>query len=201
MTTTFEKLRGKFVYLSPVNIEDYKEYSDWVNDIDISKYINQDIHLTYSQEKEALEALSRKSKIFGIHNREAKKLIGNCSIFNIDYISGKAEAGIFIGEKNYWNQGYGTEAFSLLIDYGFNILNLENIMIEVFDYNQRALKSYNKIGFKEIGRRRKAHKISGKRYDIIYLDIIAEEFESPFIKNIIESDEHEKKFGMKLEIL
>lgn len=197
----FEKLKGKFVYLSPINIDDYKEYSDWVNDIDIAKYINQNIHLTYSQEKDALGVLTKKSKIFGIHNREAKKLIGNCSIFDIDYISGTAKAGIFIGDKNFWNQGYGTEAFSLLIDYGFNILNLENIMIEVFDYNERALKSYKKIGFKEIGRRRNAHKIAGKRYDIIFLDIIYKDFVSPFIKDIVESDEHEKKFGMKLEIL
>ncbi|MCF7815351.1 MAG: GNAT family N-acetyltransferase, partial [Candidatus Cloacimonetes bacterium] len=94
--------------------------------------------------------------------------------------------GIFIGNKNYWGKGYGSEALSLLLDYGFNILNLNNIMLETFSFNERALKSYKKVGFKEIGRRRQAIIMGGKKYDEILLDILAEDFESPFIKKIIE---------------
>ena len=64
----------------------------------------------------------------------------------------------------------------MLLDYSFNILNLNNIMLNVYAFNTRAIRCYRKIGFKEIGRRRQARRIQGKSYDIIYMDILAEEF-------------------------
>jgi RimJ/RimL family protein N-acetyltransferase len=86
--------------------------------------------------------------------------------------------GIFIGEKSYWNRGYGEEALRLLMDYAFNLLNLNNLMLNVYAFNSRAINCYKKIGFKEVGRRRQARRIQGKSYDIIYMDILAEEFNS-----------------------
>jgi RimJ/RimL family protein N-acetyltransferase len=105
---------------------------------------------------------------------------------DINHINGTAMFGIVIGEKEYWSKGFGTEATKLILDYGFNILNLHNIMLGVFDFNKRAIASYKKIGFKEIGKRRGDRLIAGKRYDTIFMDILAEEFESPFIKKVME---------------
>jgi len=95
---------------------------------------------------------------------------------NLDHINRTAEVGIFIGEKSCWNKGYGEEAMRLLLDYAFNILNLESIMLNVYAFNTRAIRCYRKIGFKEIGRRRRARRIQGTSYDIIYMDLLAEEF-------------------------
>jgi len=94
--------------------------------------------------------------------------------------------GIAIGEKAYWNKGYGQDATKLLLDYGFNLLNLNNIMLGVFSFNERAVNCYRKVGFKEIGRRRQARIIGGKKFDVILMDILAEEFESVYVKKFLQ---------------
>ena len=129
-----------------------------------------------------------RSQVFGITDNATDKLIGNCSLFDISHINRKAELGIFIGDKTYWNKGFGTEAIELIIDYGFNILNLHNIWLEVYSFNKRAIKSYEKAGFQIIGKRREAKIINGKKYDEIYMDILSSEFESVYIKKIMGED-------------
>lgn len=82
-----------------------------------------------------------------------------------------------IGDKNYWDQGYGREAIELVLNYGFNILNLNNIMLNVYSFNKRAITCYENIGFKEIGRRREAYILGKRKYDEIHMDILADEFD------------------------
>ena len=184
----FKKLIGKKVYLSPICPADAEQYCQWLNDFDVAKYLlifNRQLGL--EREKALLDDMVRSdAQIFGIIDLMNDKLIGNCSIFRINERNRKAEVGIFIGDKDYLNKGYGSEALSLLLDYGFNILNLNNIMLEVFDFNKRALKSYQKVGFKIIGCRREAVIAGGEKHDEIYLDILASEFVSPFIKPKLE---------------
>ncbi|MCK5052134.1 MAG: GNAT family N-acetyltransferase [Candidatus Cloacimonetes bacterium] len=180
----YKKLVGKKCYLSPINVEDGDQYCIWLNDLEVSYNLlifNQQLSL--EREKMILQdMIKNNAQIFAIVDADSDNLIGNCSIFRINERNRKAEVGIFIGDKNYWNKGYGSEALSLLIDYGFNILNLNNIMLEVFSYNKRAINSYKKVGFKEIGRRREAIIFAGEKHDEIYMDILANEFESIYIK-------------------
>ncbi len=102
---------------------------------------------------------------------------------NCDFINRTATLGIFIGDKDYRNEGYGTEAIKLILDYGFNYLNLNNIKLDLMSFNERALKCYIKCGFKEYGRRRNCKYINGKYYDSIEMDILANEFNGDYIKN------------------
>ena len=78
------------------------------------------------------------------------------------------------------------EAINLLLDYGFSFLNLRNISLNVFEYNEVAYNLYKKIGFKEAGRLRKAVEILGKTYDVIIMDMLKEEFQSVYIKRELE---------------
>jgi len=86
-----------------------------------------------------------------------------------------------IGEKSEWSKGYGQDALRLLLDYGFNILNLSSIELVVHEDNARAIRCYEKLGFKMMGRQREA-KINGTRkIDVLLMDILASEFESPVV--------------------
>ena len=62
-------------------------------------------------------------------------------------------------------------------------MNLNNIKLDLMAFNTRALRCYEKCGFKEYGRRRKCKFVNGKYYDSISMDILAEEFERDFIRN------------------
>lgn len=106
--------------------------------------------------------------------------IGGISLRDIDLTIGIAELGISIGRKDYWGRGFGTEAITLLLDYGFTILGLHNVLLTTHAFNERALRSYRKVGFREIGRRREAMRIGDQRYDIVYMDLLRAEFHSPY---------------------
>ncbi len=183
----FKKLIGTKCYLSPINIEDAEKYCDWLNDLEVGiNLLTFSQQLSLEREKNILEDMVKNnSLIFAIIESDSDKLIGNCSIFSVSQLNRKAEVGIFIGDKHFWGKGYGTEALSLLVDYGFNILNLNSILLEVFSYNDRAIKCYKKVGFKEIGRRREALIRAGKKYDEIYMDILAAEFKSIYINKFM----------------
>ncbi len=79
----------------------------------------------------------------------------------------------------------GQEAIRLLLDYAFNLLNLNSVMLGTFAFNERTIACYRKVGFREIGRRRQARIIAGKAYDAVLMDILAEEFSSPLIGQLI----------------
>jgi RimJ/RimL family protein N-acetyltransferase len=113
------------------------------------------------------------------------EVIGNVGFPKLDYINRIAEIGLFIGDKNYWGNGYGRQALELLLDFGFNLLNMNNIYLRVYSFNTPALNCYKKIGFKEAGKLRGAKIIVGVKYDEIYMDMLAEEFKSPYISAIL----------------
>jgi len=184
----FKKIVGERLYLSPINIEDAKKYTEWVNDLEIT--INLGIAseiITVEKEKEILEKISKEGYNFAIVELDEDELIGNCGLMDVNMKHRKAELGIFIGNKDYWNKGFGKEAVKLLLDYGFNLLNLHNIYLRVHSFNKRAVKCYKSCGFKEIGRRREAYIVGKEKYDDIYMDILATEFEGK-INNLINKD-------------
>ncbi len=171
----FKKMVGTRCYLSPVSMDDAEKFTEWLNDTEVSQYlqiVSQNISL-YS-EKEFMPKLI-KSHVYSIVDLNTDTLIGNCGLLGIDHLNRTAEIGIFIGNKDYWSRGYGEEAMKLLLGYAFNFLNLRNIMLQVYSFNERAVTCYKKIGFKEIGRRRKALLRNMDEHDIIYFDILNNE--------------------------
>lgn len=184
----FKKLLGERIYLSPMSVEDAEKYTEWLNDFETTDYIGRsDQVLTIENERKFLEEKTNKETdeeiLFAIVEKDTDKLIGNVGLHKINHMKRTATLGIFIGDKNYRSKGYGTETIRLVLDFGFNYLNLNNIKLDLMEFNERALSCYKKCGFKEYGRRRKCNFINGKYYDTIEMDILAEEFEGDFIKN------------------
>lgn len=178
------KITGQRVYLSPLDISDLSSYLVWLNDIDTYVYLDASTQIvTAETEKLFLNNVQKNGdQFFAIRLKDDDILIGSCGLTKIDHINRKAELSrLFIGDKAYLNRGLGSEAIVLLLDYGFRILNLNNISVLCCSYNHRAFESYTKCGFKTAGRLRQARIINGVKYDEIILDILAEEFcGSPF---------------------
>ncbi|HEY6408043.1 MAG TPA: GNAT family protein, partial [Ktedonobacteraceae bacterium] len=120
-----------------------------------------------------------KGVMFAIYDVETLTMIGETGLVEINHRDGTAMFGVNIGLKAYWGKGYGTEATRLVLDYGFRFLNLYNIALLTFSFNERAIRAYQKAGFKETGRRRGALLLNGQRYDHVAMDCLASEFVSP----------------------
>jgi len=172
----FPKVVGERVYLSPISLEDAEPYAQWLNDMETSRFLTlSQTQITLHGEREALQTLS-KAHTYAIVEKGTDRLLGNCGLLDIEESNRSAEVGIFIGPPEARGKGYGTEALRLLCDYAFNALNLRSLMLRVYDYNERAIASYRRIGFRELGRRRKARYYGGAYHDVVLMDLLAEEF-------------------------
>ena len=172
----FPKIVGDRVYLSPISLQDAERYTAWLNDLATTRFLTlASAHITLQGEVEALAALSKQHS-YAIVEKGSDELLGNCGLFEIQAVHRSAEAGIFLGDDLRRGGGYGTEALQLLCDYGFNVLNLRSIHLRTYAYNDRALASYRKVGFKDAGRLRKAHFYAGAYHDILLMDLLAEDF-------------------------
>lgn len=174
-------LRGIKVLLRPVKRSDINHFLKWYNDPEVIQYLTMYLPMTeISEEKWIEEASTNKDMIIfvieAILNNLQRKPIGSCGLNNVNGKDHCAEFGIAIGEKEYWGDGYGTEAARLLIDYGFRQLNLHRISSGVYEFNVRSEKMHKKLGFIEEGRRRKEVYKDGEYQDKIVLGILKEEW-------------------------
>jgi RimJ/RimL family protein N-acetyltransferase len=185
----YKKLVGKKCYLSPCSLEDAEKWTEWFNDLEVTLPLGDEAYTPFALEKcqgNIREVIQQQQHSFSIVELETDILIGRCLLFDLDWVNRRAMLGIVIGEKTYWNKGYGQEATILLLDYGFTLLNLNSIMLGTFAFNERAINCYKHVGFKEIGRRRQARIIGESKYDGILMDILAEEFMSPYVQQLLD---------------
>ncbi|WP_409290299.1 GNAT family N-acetyltransferase [Peribacillus sp. SCS-37] len=128
-------------------------------------------------EKSVLKLDKREAGEFSIYTiEESPKHIGGIGYRAVDMISRSCTVGIGIGEKNYWGRGYGTDAMHTLIRFIFLTLNLKRIQLDTWSGNTRAVRSYEKCGFKIEGRLRKNAYIDGTYYDTIIMGLLREEW-------------------------
>ena len=181
-----KKLEGDKVIFAPIEKSEARKYMAWYNDFEIGFFTGtQDKLLTEDDEIASLEKLSKEGYLFTILDKDTKTPIGNCGIHQINWVNRTAEIGINIGNKSYWNKGFGTESTTLLLAFAFHVLNLNNVMLRVLECNPRAIHIYEKLGFKLIGRRRGVVKVANENIDMLYYDMLNSEFESNIIRDLI----------------
>lgn len=193
MSKYFKKLVGEKVYLSPWagDEEEAELFTSWINDMRVSDgvKITHDQYSIQSETKfvrEVAEKPDKSKHSFVIIDLATDKPIGNCMITEIDSIHRTAELGILIGEKDSRGKGNGSEALKLLLDYGFNYLNLHNIRLNYLSCNQAAAKCYEKVGFRPSGILREAFYLNGTYFDNVTADFLEDEFRTKYgdiIKN------------------
>jgi RimJ/RimL family protein N-acetyltransferase len=107
-----------------------------------------------------------------VHERSTGRLIGTCAFSQLDGDNGSALYHITIGEADAWGRGYGTEATRLMIDHAFGSLGLHRIALFVFEFNERAIRAYRRVGFVVEGRSRESVWRDGRWWDELAMSIL-----------------------------
>jgi len=174
--------RGGKVQLAVVQREYLPQYVEWLNDWQVAQFLNPGIPMPFNLEDETdwfdNRRKSKENFVFAIITLDENKLIGNCGLHNVDLKNRTAVFGIFIGDKNYWNKGYGTDATRALLRFAFGELGLNRVELEVYDFNPRAMRAYEKAGFRSEGVRRQALYREGKFHNIHRMGILREEWDA-----------------------
>ena len=96
--------------------------------------------------------------------------IGNCMVYDLDTVRGQSELGILVGDRNYWGAGYGSEAFSLLLNECFKMDSMNRLYLHTLSWNARARRAFAACGFREVGPDRRGGK------DFVLMEITRSEW-------------------------
>ena len=173
---------GERIRFRAVEREDLPRFVAWLNDPEVLQGLLLYLPLSLNDEENWYESMMKRPTdehpmVIEIQQADEWLAVGNCGFVKIDWRNRSGEVGIFIGEKRLWNRGYGTDAMRLLLQHGFHTLNLNRIALDVYDTNLRAVRSYEKAGFVQEGRKRQAIFKDGKYIDILQMSVLREEWE------------------------
>jgi len=180
---TDDLLRGKAIHLTAQDMDQAsKPYFEWAQDAEYQRLVEDvapvplSLQGTRESNEQGWPEDDSHNIMFLIRTNEDDRIVG---FANLDYISwehGDSYMGIGIGDKGYWGRGVGTEAMSLLMRYAFTELNLHRLSLTVFEYNERAIRMYEKLGFRIEGINRDYHFREGRRWDLVCMGILREEW-------------------------
>lgn len=172
-------LKGRKTILRPMNKQtDIEKCLRWINDPEIRHFVKNIFPMTYADEEYWFDNMGRKKPndiSFAIETLDGT-YIGNMGIHNINWKNGTFVTGAIIGEKEYWNKGYGTDAKMLLLDYAFNTLNLRKGVSTVIAYNKRSLNYSLHCGYKIEGVQKKQMFREGKYHDLLWLGLFKKDW-------------------------
>lgn len=173
---------GNKVKLRAYCKDDIKLAQEYLNQFEIKKNLTPGIPypLTLESEEKWYESMadSKDSYSFAIEDLKTGLYIGGCGINNIDWKNSVVTIGIFIGNKDYLSKGYGTDAMKVLVKFIFDEMNINKIKLNVYSFNARAIRCYEKCGFKKEGILRQEIFREGKYYDEIVMGILRKEYEN-----------------------
>ncbi len=170
---------GKRIYLRPVLAEDIPFITVWINDPEITQFLKASYPIRPEDEKKWHDGLSDRSKkdvIFAIVLEATDELIGIMALHKIDHHHGTSTTGSFIGRKDLWSKGYGTEAKMLVLEYAFNTLGLRKICSSVYDFNQRSARCLEKCGYIREGHLKASKWRNGSFVDEYLYSVFREDF-------------------------
>lgn len=173
---------GKEIKLVKVERENIEQLREWRNNPELRKYfreyrlINKENQIKWFEKVVLNDPTSYN---FEIRYKVNNKLIGHCGLHYINWVMRTGEFGIYIGDNDYRNGGFGSDALRTLIKYGFEDLNLNRIWCEVYD-NNAALEVYKHIGFVYEGKMRENYYSEGKYWDSHILGMLKKEYNEKY---------------------
>lgn len=166
------------IRLRPFTRDDLPRLQVWKEDEELAAYLGLKLpgeEVDYYQRCEKLLG-QRTSRIFAIED-ERGQFIGEVELNQITWRRKQAELHICIGERRYWGKGYGTEAVRAILNLAFEDMGLESVYLRVYRHNRRAIRCYEKCGFKkEAVLRNRFHSQGSRAYDVLLMSISAADF-------------------------
>jgi RimJ/RimL family protein N-acetyltransferase len=171
-------LIGPTVYLRPLEPQDAPTLTPWFNDAEVNRFMLRSRPMSVVEEEAFLRRMAESDSdvLLGIVLRENDRLVGGTGFHKIDARNRHASFGITIGAKDLWSKGLGSEATRLMVGYAFGTLNLNRVWLEVYEYNPRAVRVYEKIGFRVEGRLRQDTFRDGRYWDTLLMGILRDEW-------------------------
>lgn len=177
-------LYGERIRLRAAEKEDLPVFVRWINDPEVTENLMLVKPWSSFEEENWFEKMMERPAnehvlVIDVPDETQKteyRPIGTCSFYNIDWRNRSAEIGIMIGEKAFWDQGYGSETMRLMLDHGFGTMNFHRIWLQVFSKNKRGIRTYEKAGFQYEGMFRQAHYQHGQYYDVYLMSVLRDEW-------------------------
>ena len=183
-------LEGNLVRLRALELSDLERVYSWINDREVTRYIAARYPMSRADEERWLRGSSPNSFGGGVQlaievkNGEVQNggtnevaHIGNIDLVEVRPEDRKAGLGVMIGDKDYWSNGYGTDAVVTILRFAFHEMNLNRVWLHAFDFNERAQACYRKCGFQEEGRLREHYYTEGRYCDSVVMAVLSHEFE------------------------
>jgi len=175
-------IRGERVYLRPAEREDVPTFVRWFTDAEVLANLAMFAPMSNAAETawfdRMLAAQGSTDYHFVICLAADDRPIGTIGLHEINFVDGRAEFGIAIGERSEWDKGHGTDATRAICDFGFGELRLERIGLFVYAGNDRARRAYEKAGFSHEGTMRRAHYRRGEHHDVHVMGLLRTDWQA-----------------------
>jgi RimJ/RimL family protein N-acetyltransferase len=173
-------LFGPSVYLRPLELADARTIVPWFNDPDVTRFLLRYRPMSLAEEEEFIRRLTERPNdvVLGIVLRDGDRLVGTTGLHQVDVRNRHAAFGISIGDKDAWGKGYGTQATRLVVQHAFFTVNLHRVWLHVYEFNERAQRVYERVGFKVEGRLRQDTFRDNRYWDTIVMGVLRSEWEA-----------------------
>jgi len=169
-------LEGRKVRLRAVERIDLPSFVKWINDPEVTQFLELNPPMNLEEEEKWFASLAKsEDKVFSVDTKDGK-LIGNVGLMKLKWKDRTVLFGIMIGEKEYWDQGYGTDAIETLLRYVFEELNMNRVYLIADERNARAIHCYEKIGFRREGLLRQNRHKDGTYANDVEMSLLQEEW-------------------------
>lgn len=172
-------IEGSLVMLRRHSSDNFQQVLRWYRDPELARLTRYQTRPMAREEVERFfssRLLAPDAVAYAIHVRATDRLVGLTTFSALDPDNGSVLFHITIGERDAWDKGYGTETTCLMLRHAFETLGLHRVGLSVFAFNVRAIRSYEKAGFRIEGRLRQAIQRDGQYWDEIQMGALQEEW-------------------------
>ena len=165
-------LIGERIRFRSVERGDLPYFIGWFDDPEVTEFLKVEGPMSLEDEEEWMDRMNRTGgHVYSFETLDGK-LIGNLGLMNLNWTSRKVEIGVVIGEKEYWSKGYGSEAISLVLSFLFEEWDVNRVELFVDSRNERAIRCYERCGFRKEGVRRQNRFKRGEYVDDVHMAVL-----------------------------